>query len=209
MRLGCEQFSARWPCCSAAVERRLQHSRQCNAVHCRYQWNCNFIQSVYYTLIYQKNCTLFYFIKNNTLKKLYCLKVLQILRHVSVSSWPSSGRYLFSLRQLLKINFLGLWKHVCCTCCALCWFCVPSVAWLLQYNNNNNQATDCTQNQHINTTSTTGNASTNLKSLSLVTDVKKINISLRMVKKWPKHVGEFLGPLNNTTILMCCFNKVI
>jgi hypothetical protein len=48
-------------------------------------------------------------------------------------------------------------------------------------------------------------AFTNLKSLSLVTDVKKINISLRIVKNWPKHVGELLGFLNNTTILMCCF----
>jgi hypothetical protein len=34
---------------------------------------------------------------------------------------------------------------------------------------------------------------------------KKINISLRMVKNWPKYVGEFLGLLNNTTILMFCF----
>ena len=48
-------------------------------------------------------------------------------------------------------------------------------------------------------------ASTNLKILSLVTDAKKINISLRMVKNRSKHVGEFLGLLNNTIILMCCF----
>jgi hypothetical protein len=33
-------------------------------------------------------------------------------------------------------------------------------------------------------------ASTKLKSLSLVTDVKIINISLRMVKNRSKHVGE-------------------
>jgi len=48
-------------------------------------------------------------------------------------------------------------------------------------------------------------AITNLQSLSLVSDVKKINISLRMVKNWPKHVGELLRLLNNTTFLMCCF----
>ena len=66
---------------------------------------CNPI--IYYTLIYQQNCTLFYFIKNNTLKFLYCVKVLKILRHISVSSWPSSGRYLFSLRHLLKIKCTG------------------------------------------------------------------------------------------------------
>jgi len=47
MRLVCDQkFSARWPCCYAAVKLCLHGSRQCNAVHCRYQWNCNFIQSV-------------------------------------------------------------------------------------------------------------------------------------------------------------------
>jgi len=34
------------------------------------------------------------------------------------------------------------------------------------------------------------------KVLSLVTDVKEINIALRMVKNWPKHVGELLGLLN-------------
>jgi hypothetical protein len=45
----------------------------------------------------------------------------------------------------------------------------------------------------------------NLKSLSLITDVKKINISLRMVKNRPKDVGELLGISNNTAILMCCF----
>jgi hypothetical protein len=42
--------------------------------------------ATYYTLIYQQNCTLFCFIKNNTLKQSYRLKVLKILLHVSVSS---------------------------------------------------------------------------------------------------------------------------
>jgi hypothetical protein len=51
-------------------------------------WECNMKgrYDIYYKLIHQQNCTLFYVIKNNTLKQLYCLKVLIILRHVSVSS---------------------------------------------------------------------------------------------------------------------------
>ena len=120
------------------------------------------------------------------------VKVLKILRHVSVSSWPSSGRYLISLRQLLKINFLGLWKHACCTCCVLC--CCTATTKLGRVRRINTKHNK--YNRH---------ASTDLKSLSLVTDIKKINISLRMVRNWPKYVGEFLGLLNNTSILMWFF----
>ena len=42
------------------------------------------------------NCTKLYFFINNTLKHLYCLNSKLLLR-VSVTDWPSSGRYNISL----------------------------------------------------------------------------------------------------------------
>ena len=64
--------------------------------------------------------------------------------------------------------------------------------WPVQYSNN--QAREGTQNQHK-TRQVQQACFHKPKNLSLVTDVKKINFSLRMVKNWPKHVGEFLGLL--------------
>jgi hypothetical protein len=62
---------------------------------------------------------------------------------------------------------------------------VLSLAWLLLYSNN--QTTESINTKH---NKYNRHATTNQIILSLVTEVKK-NVSLRMVKVWPKHVGEF------------------
>ena len=67
----------------------------------------------------------------------------------------------------------------------LCVDALPSLVVVVKYSNNQTRKSINTKHNKYNR-----HVTTNQIILSLVTEVKKI-ISLRMVKVWPKHVGQF------------------